>query len=87
MGLNRGHLMAHSIGGGLDINLAPQAGRLNQGAFKRLEAEVLKMAQDHMLSFYWVRLIYTNSSQLPAFFEQCVIRPNGSVDYALHRNT
>ncbi|HEX4322424.1 MAG TPA: DNA/RNA non-specific endonuclease [Acidobacteriaceae bacterium] len=85
-GLNRGHLMAHSIGGELDINLAPQAGKLNQGAFKRLEAEVLKLAQDHQQSFYFVRLIYSNPSQLPALFEQCIIRPNGHINYALHQN-
>ena len=85
-GLNRGHLMAHSIGGELDINLAPQAGKLNQGAFKRLEAEVLKLAQDHQQSFYFVRLVYNNSSQLPAYFEQGVIRTNSSINYALHRN-
>lgn len=83
---HRGHLMAHSIGGGTDINLVPQLGKLNIGEFRVLERRVRDLAKQNLRCLYFVRAIYTNKPQTPAMFEQCIIFPSGMIDYALHRN-
>jgi hypothetical protein len=83
---HRGHLMAHSIGGGTDINLVPQLGKLNIGEFRRLERLVRDRARDNLKCLYFVRCIYLTGSQTPSLFEQCVISPSRVVNYARHRN-
>lgn len=84
---HRGHLMAHSIGGGTDINLVPQLGKLNIGAFRVLERKVRDMAKQNLRCLYFVRPIYANKSQTPARFEQCVILPTRKLIYAEHENS
>jgi hypothetical protein len=84
---HRGHLMAHSIGGGTDINLVPQLGKLNIGEFRRLERRVRDLAKDNVRCLYFVRPIYTNTTDIPASFEQCVILPSGALNYASHKNS
>lgn len=83
---HRGHLMAHSIGGGTDINLVPQLGKLNIGEFRALERKVRDLAKQNLRCFYFVRTIYNGSSQTPRLFEQCVIFPNKTIAYSLHNN-
>ncbi len=83
---HRGHLMAHSIGGGTDINLVPQLGKLNIGQFRVLEKRVRKLAQENVRCFYFVRTIYRSSSQTPSYIEQVVVHQTKAVDYALHQN-
>jgi hypothetical protein len=84
---HRGHLIAHSIGGGTDINLVPQLGKLNIGQFRILEKKVRTLAAMNVKALYFVRPIYTGDSQTPAMFEQCVIVPPKSLTYALHKNS
>jgi hypothetical protein len=58
----RGHLVAHSIGGGTDINLIPQNARLNLSAgWRRLE----RLAQAHPGCFISVEARYEDLSQTP----------------------
>jgi len=83
---HRGHLMAHSIGGGTDINLVPQLGKLNIGAFRVLERMVRDLAQENVRSLYFVRPIYANQTQTPKSFEQCVILSSKAIHYSLHNN-
>ena len=83
---HRGHLIAHSIGGGTDINLAPQLGSVNIGQFRILEKRVRKLAKDNVRCLYCVHLIYLSSSQTPSYFEQVVVHATKEVDYALHQN-
>jgi hypothetical protein len=83
---HRGHLMSHATGGGTDINLVPQLGSVNIGAFRRLERLVRALAQQHQTCLYFVRTIYRDASQMPGQIEQCVIQPSGSVSYAIHAN-
>ncbi len=83
---HRGHLMSHGTGGCTDINLVPQLGRLNIGAFRQLERLVRSLAQRHQNCLYFVRTIYGDSSQLPRQIEQCVIQPSKAVSYAIHDN-
>jgi hypothetical protein len=84
---HRGHLMAHSIGGGTDINLVPQLGKLNIGEFRVLERKVRDLAQQNVRCLYFVRPIYGDKSQTPRMFEQCVIFPSRAISYALHKNS
>lgn len=78
--------MAHSIGGGTDINLVPQLGKLNIGEFRRLERKVRDLAKENVRCLYFVRPIYSNTTDIPARFEQCVIHSSGALDYASHNN-
>jgi hypothetical protein len=84
---HRGHLMAHSIGGGTDINLVPQLGKLNIGQFRRIERMVRQLAKENVRCLYFVRTIYTNNSQIPSKFEQCVIQSAGAITYDLQSNS
>ena len=65
---HRGHAVAHTLGGGTDINLFSQRGKLNIGEFRRLE----RAAVDDRNSLYFVRLTYLkgNGGQLPDWIEQ-----------------
>lgn len=83
---HRGHLMSHGTGGGTDINLVPQLGSLNIGAFRRLERLVRQLAQQHRICLYFVRTLYGDASQMPRQIEQCVIQPSKAVSYAIHSN-
>jgi hypothetical protein len=83
---HRGHLMSHGTGGGTDINLVPQLGSLNIGAFRRMEKFVRQLAQQHQTCLYFVRTLYGDGSQMPRQIEQCVIQPSKAMSYALHSN-
>jgi hypothetical protein len=68
VGLDRGHLVAHGAGGGLDLNLFPQATSLNRGrsAEGRVWREMEKYAARHPGTSLFVRPIYTGPSWKPA---------------------
>jgi len=85
-GLHRGHLMANSMGGGTDINLVPQLGKLNVGEFRKLEKLAREKALQNQRCLYSVRCLYFDDSQRPWKFEQCIISPPRVVEYALHSN-
>jgi len=84
---HRGHLIAHSIGGGMDINLVPQLGKLNIGEFRILERRVRDLAKRNANCLYFVRPIYNDKSQIPSMFEQGAILASKSLLYALHMNS
>ena len=66
-GYERGHLLAHATGGGLDENLFAQAGHVNQGrspagrVYRRLE----RLAADKAGSLVFHRLIYGDGTDVP----------------------
>jgi hypothetical protein len=65
-GDDRGHFFAHTMGGGLDINLFPQSARLNRGGlWRRME----NYAARHPGTFCFVRPIYDDPSWRPARLE------------------
>jgi hypothetical protein len=84
---HRGHLIAHSIGGGTDINLVPQLGKLNIGEFRVLERRVRDLARQNANCLYFIRPIYKDKSQIPSMFEQGAILASKSLLYALHMNS
>jgi hypothetical protein len=84
---HRGHLIAHSIGGGTDINLVPQLGKLNIREFRIIERRVRDMAKQNLSCLYFARPIFSNTSQTPAMFEQGAILSGRSLIYSLHKNS
>ena len=65
-GRDRGHIFAHTMGGGMDINLFPQLSSVNRaGEWRRME----RYAAAHPGTFCFVRPIYRNASWTPAQVE------------------
>jgi len=85
-GFVKGHLIAHSFGGGMDINFIPQLGRMNGGAFRKIEKLAQKNALENVKSFYFVRAFYNDDSSVPYKLEQCLVYPSGNLNYQMHLN-
>src|SRR5687768_1443637 len=69
---HRGHAIPHTLGGPLDINLVPQLGSVNIGAFRNLE----KRAVATPGSLYFTYWVYPPSaSQTPLGVEQGLLVP------------
>jgi hypothetical protein len=72
---DKGHVLAHSMGGGLDVNLFPQRPELNRGrsvagrVYRRME----KYAAAHVGTFVFSRLIYSDRSWVPSSLEYGVL--------------
>jgi hypothetical protein len=80
---HRGHAIPHTLGGPTDINLVPQRGSVNVGAFRELERRAV--ATPGALYFtYW---IYRNvQSQTPTDVDQGLIVPGRPPELRTHRN-
>ena len=91
---DRGHLLAHSLGGGADINLVPQLSKVNRGGFRRIERLVLDLASRNVQCVYFVRPDYPvesvpadeKLSQLPMYIEQGVVGTSRVLTYDLFKN-
>jgi GTPase SAR1 family protein len=74
-GYEKGHLIAHASGGGLDANVFPQARHINQGRspqgrrYRRLETLVARSPGSLMVH----RLIYGDGSSIPDLNELTVL--------------
>ena len=74
---DKGHFIAHSAGGGLDINLFPQRPELNRGhsadgrIFRRME----RFAAYNPGTFVFARPIYTTQSWTPCELEYGLLMP------------
>jgi DNA/RNA non-specific endonuclease len=65
-GRDRGHFFAHTMGGGVDINLFPQLARVNQGGkWKMME----QYAAKHPGSFCFIRPFYARENWIPTRLE------------------
>lgn len=81
--LVRGHLAAHTVGGGTDINLIPQDAALNvSGAWRRLE----RWAQARPGAFLAVEVTYEDGGQTPAGFVYLVAASEGELHYQRFQN-
>jgi hypothetical protein len=68
---DRGHLAAHSLGGGADLNLVAQNHLLNvSGEWRNLE----RYAQQHPGTFFAVHARYENDDDRPTSFVYALIR-------------
>ena len=73
----RGHLAAHSIGGGTDINLIPQDAALNiSGAWRQLE----RLAEANPGCFVAIEESYDDDTQTPAQLTY-VVAANGTLTF------
>jgi hypothetical protein len=78
---DKGHALAHAMGGGLDTNLFPQKPELNLGRseagkiYRRME----RYGAGHPGTFVFSRLIYTDNSWVPSALEYGVLMPEGNV--------
>jgi DNA/RNA non-specific endonuclease len=76
---DRGHLIAHALGGGLDLNLVPQSSALNRGRssegrrWRALEREAAASPGAPL----FVRPIYGDATWAPSEFEYGLVRGGG----------
>ncbi|MFA6312034.1 MAG: hypothetical protein WC681_11180 [Sterolibacterium sp.] len=78
---DKGHALAHAIGGGLDANLFPQRPELNRGRSKagQLYRSMERYAGAHAGTFVYSRLLYGDESWVPCALEYGVQREDGSL--------
>jgi len=80
---HRGHAIAHTLGGGVDINLAAQRGSVNVGPFRELE----RRAVANPGSFYFTRWLYARAGQqTPVRVEQGLLIPGQAPDIRTFAN-
>jgi hypothetical protein len=80
---HRGHAIPHTLGGPTDINIVPQLGNVNIGAFRRLEIEAIKTPG----SLYFTYWIYPpGRGQMPIRVEQGLLAPGSEPRITTHRN-
>lgn len=72
-GDEKGHAIAHSMGGGLDINLIPQKARMNHSREWR---SIERLAADHPGTPVAVRLKYDDDSSRPSTIEYAYEHPD-----------
>lgn len=78
-GRDRGHLVAHALGGGLDLNLFPQDSALNRGRseegrrWRALEREAAASPGTPL----FVRPIYADATWSPTEFDYGLVRGGG----------
>ncbi|MFC3173789.1 hypothetical protein ACFOD9_05950 [Novosphingobium bradum] len=82
-GYHRGHAIPHTLGGGTDINLVPQAGWINVGPFRPLE----KTAVATPGAFYFTYWTYRSATgQRPTGVEQGLLQPGQPAEVVPHGN-
>lgn len=80
---HRGHAISHLMGGGLDINIVPQLGKVNTGAFQALERTALL----HPGAVYFTYWMYANqTTQTPNRVDQGLLVRGQMPDIRSHRN-
>jgi hypothetical protein len=78
-GRDRGHLVAHALGGGLDLNLVPQSSALNRGRsaegrrWRALERDAAAAPGTPL----FVRPVYEDATWSPSEFEYGLVRRAG----------
>ena len=75
--MDKGHLMAHSMGGSLDINIFPQRPEVNRGrsARGRVYRSMERYAATHPGTFVFSRPIYADDTWVPHALEYGVLLP------------
>ena len=80
---DKGHMMSHGTGGGLDINLYPQRRDLNQrrksNPASYVYAAMEKYTREHQDIFYFNRLLYNDHTWIPRWIEFGLVKLDGSL--------
>ncbi len=82
---HRGHAIPHTLGGGTDINLVSQLGRINIGPFRPLEKKAVATPG----SFYFTYWTYRNAvghGQTPTGVDQGLLIAGQAPDVRHHGN-
>jgi hypothetical protein len=73
---DRGHVIGHVLGGGLDLNIVPQTRALNRGGgWRRME----RYCHEHPGTYFFCRLLYAGLSAHPAEIEFGLLKNDGSL--------
>jgi DNA/RNA non-specific endonuclease len=80
---DRGHFFAHTMGGGLDINLFPQSSRVNRGGLWR---KMENYCARNPGTFCFVRPIYADTSWRPAQIEYGIVKAESGTPPELWRH-
>ncbi len=80
-GRDRGHFIAHAIGGGLDMNVFSQARDLNRGISEQGKVYRLmeRYCYENAGTFCFSRPVYDDESSVPRWLEFGLIREDGSL--------
>jgi hypothetical protein len=82
---HRGHAIPHTLGGGLDINLVAQLGRINIGPFRPLERRAVA-TPDSFYFTYWTYLGSGPAGQTPTGVDQGLLIAGQTPDILHHGN-
>jgi hypothetical protein len=80
---HRGHAIAHTLGGGTDINLVAQLGSINIGPFRALEREAIN-TPGALYFTYWT--YGPSTSQKPIAVQQGLLVPGQHAKIRNHAN-
>ena len=80
---HRGHAIAHTLGGETDINLVPQRGSVNIGAFRVLERRAVENPGALYFSYWTYR---SRDDQVPVTVDQGLLVPGQRPDVRVHPN-
>ena len=82
-GYHRGHAIPHTLGGPVDINLVPQLGSINSGAFQKLEQAAVE-TPGALYFTYW--MYGPANNQKPLNVQQGLLRPGRDAELTTHGN-
>lgn len=82
---HRGHVIPHTLGGGTDINLVPQLGRINIGPFRPLEKKAVATPGSFYFT-YWSYRNATGHGQTPTAVDQGLLIAGRAADIRRHGN-
>jgi hypothetical protein len=86
---HRGHAIPHTLGGGTDINLVPQLGRINVGAFRVLEKKAVATPGAYYFTFWIYPRIVAKARwqvQTPTGVDQGFLAPGHPPEIVRHGN-
>ena len=80
-GRDKGHFIAHAIGGGLDMNIFSQARGLNRGISEQGKVYRLmeRYCYDNVGTFCFSRPVYDDAASIPRWVEFGLLRDDGSL--------
>ncbi len=78
---DKGHFVAHAIGGGLDMNVFSQARDLNRGISEQGKVYRLmeRYCYENAATFCFSRPVYDDASSIPRWLEFGLLREDGSL--------
>jgi hypothetical protein len=87
-GRDKGHFIAHAIGGGLDMNVFSQARDLNRGLSEqgRVYRLMERYCYENAGTFCFSRPVYDDATSIPRWVEFGLLRGDGSLGVEVFEN-